>query len=94
MFNSHEDFSAELCFKKISPEEGKTYNETDEKIRCKQNDNQLYNIIKKTFFPFQTYKVLKESLHMFGTKKRINEQCDSIYCAKKQDNGVYHESKK
>ena len=93
MFNSDDNCSTEWCFNKRASEEGKTYNETDEKIRCKQNDNQLYNILKKTLFPFQTYKVVKESLHMFGTKKRINEQCDSIYCAKKQDNGVYHESK-
>ena len=30
---------------------------------------------------------------MFDTKKRINEQCDSIRCAKKQDNGTQHDPK-
>ena len=32
---------------------------------AKKNDNQLYNLLKKTILPFQTDKVLKESLHMF-----------------------------
>ena len=77
----------------IALEEGKAYNETDNKFRCKQNDNQLYNLLKNTIFPFQTDKVLKESLHMFDTKKRINEQCDSMRCTKKQDDGAYHEPK-
>ena len=49
-----------------------------------KKDNQLYNILKKTLFLFQTDKVLKDSLHMFDTQKKgINEQCDSIRCAKK-----------
>ena len=59
MFNSHANCSAESCFKTRSSEEGKTYNKRDDKFRCKQNDNQLYNIIKKTLLPFQTDKVLK-----------------------------------
>ena len=35
-----------------------------------KNDNHLYNLLKKTIFLFQKYKVLKESLHMFDTKKK------------------------
>ena len=30
---------------------------------------------------------------MFDTKKRINEQCDSIHFAKKQDDGAEYEPK-
>ena len=41
MFNSHVDCSAEWCFKTISSEEVKTYNDKDDKFRCKQNENQL-----------------------------------------------------
>ena len=59
MFNSHDNCSAEQCFNTRAPEEGKTYNDKGEKFRCKQNDNQLYNILMKTIFPFQTKKVLK-----------------------------------
>ena len=92
MFNSHHNCSAEWCFNTIASEEGKIYNETDDKFRCKKNDIHLYNLLKKTILPFQIDKVLKESLHMFDTKKRINEQCDSIRCAKK-NNGAYHEPK-
>ena len=52
----------------------------------------MYNLLKKTILPFQTDKVLKESLHMFDTqKKRINEQCDSIRCAKRRDDGAHDE---
>ena len=29
--------------------------------------------------------------YVWHTKKRINEQCDSIRCAKKQENGAHHE---
>ena len=70
MFNCHENCSAEWCFKTGASEEGKTYNNKDDEFRCKQNDNQLYNVLKKTLFPFQTYEVLKESLHMFDTQKK------------------------
>ena len=70
MFNSHDNRSAECCFKTISSEEGNIYNETDDEFRCKQNDNQLYNLLKKTLLPFRTEKFLKESLHMFDTKKQ------------------------
>ena len=91
MFNNHDNCSAEWCFKTRASEEGNTYNDKDDKFRCKQNDNQLYNLLKKDLFPFQTDKFLKESLHMFGTQKRINEQFDSKCCAKKQDDGVQHE---
>ena len=69
MFNSHDNCSSEWCFKTRAPEEGKTYNERDNEFRGKQNDNQLYNLLKKTLFPFQTENFLKESLHMFDTKK-------------------------
>ena len=69
MFNSHDNCSSEWCFKTRASEEGKTYNERDDEFRCKQNDNQLYNLLKKTLFPFQTDKVLRESLHMFDTQK-------------------------
>ena len=94
MFNSHENFSAECCFNTRASEEGKTYNETDNGLCCKQNHNQLYNLLKMTIFPFQIDKNLKESLHMFDTpKKPINEQFDIICCAKKQDDGAYHEPK-
>ena len=92
MFNSNDNYSSEWCFKTIEPEEGNTYNNKDDKPRCKQNDNQLYNLLKKTIFPFQTEKFLRESLHMFDTQtKRINEQRDSIRCAKKQGDGAYNE---
>ena len=69
MFNSHDSCSVEWCFKKREPEEGKTYNDKDNEFRCKQNDNQMYNILKKNLLMFQTYKFLKESLHMFDTQK-------------------------
>ena len=69
MFNSHANCSAEWCFNTRSSKEGNTYNDKDDKFRCKQNDNQLYNLLKKTLLPFQTDKVLKESMYMFDTKK-------------------------
>ena len=50
MSNSHDNCSTYWCFKTREPEEGKTSNETDGKFRCKQNDNQLYNFMKKTLF--------------------------------------------
>ena len=76
MFNSHDNFSAEWCLKTRPSEEGKTHSETDDEFRCKQNNNQLYNILKKTIFTFQTEKVLKESLHMFDTQK--NESMNNM----------------
>ena len=69
MFNSHDNCSAEWCFNTRAPEEGNTYHNKDDEFRCKQNDNQLYNLLKKTISPFQTNKVLKQSLHMFDTQK-------------------------
>ena len=94
MFNSHSNLSAEWCFNTRASEEGKTCNKKDDKFCCKQNNNQLYNLLKKTLLLFQTYKVLKDSLHMFDPqKKRINEKCDSIRCTKKQDDGAQHEPK-
>ena len=83
IFNSHDNCSADWCFKTRSLEEGKTYNDKDDEFRCKQNDNQLYNLLKKTRFPFQTDKVLKESLHMFDTQK--NESMNNViaYVAQK-----------
>ena len=69
MFNSHDNYIVEWCFKTRSSEEGKTNNATDDELCCKQNDNHMYNLLKKTLFPFQTEKFLKESLHMFDTQK-------------------------
>ena len=69
MFDSHDNSSVECCFKTRSLEEVKTCNETDDKFLCKKNDNLLYNLLKRTIFPFQKDKVLEESLHMFDTKK-------------------------
>ena len=76
MFNSHDNCCSEWCFKTRVSEEGKTYNKRDDEFRWKQNDNQLYNLLKKTIFPFQTDKVLKESLHMFDTQK--NESMSNV----------------
>ena len=84
MFNSHENCSAEWCFDTRASEEGKTYNDKYDEFCCKQNNNQLYDLMKKTLLKFQIEKVLKESLHMFDTPKKTNEQCDSICCAKKR----------
>ena len=67
---------AEWCLKTGLSEEVKTYNETDDEFRCKQNNNQLYNLLKKNIFTFQTEKVLKESLHMFDTQK--NESMNNM----------------
>ena len=69
IFNRNENCIAEWCFNKRASEEGKTYNEKDEKFCCKKNDNQLYNLLKKNPLPFQTDKVLTESLHIFDTQK-------------------------
>ena len=33
-------------------EEGKTYSNKDDGFHCKKNDNQLYNLLKKTILPF------------------------------------------
>ena len=73
MFNRHDNCGTEWKFKTRASEEGNMYNETDDKFSCKQKDNQLYNLLKKTILPFQMDKFLKESLHMFDPKKRINE---------------------
>ena len=78
-FNSRDNCSAECCFKTRASEEGKTYNETDDKFCCKQNDNQLYNLLRNIIFIFQTDKVLKESLHMFDTQK--NESMNNMITA-------------
>ena len=76
MFNSHDNYSADWCFKTRSSEEGKTYNDKDDKFRWKQNDNQLYNFPEKTISLFRTEKVLKESLNMFDTHK--NESMNNV----------------
>ena len=76
MFNSYDNLIEEWCFKTRASEEGKKYNEIDDEFRCKQNDNQLYNLLKKTIFLFQTDKVLKDSLHMFDTQK--NESIKNV----------------
>ena len=59
MFNSYYDCSAEWCFTIRASEEGKTYNETDDKFHCEQNDNHMYNLLRKTLLLFKTEKVLK-----------------------------------
>ena len=41
-----------------------------------KNDIQLYNLLKKTIFPFQTDNFFKESLHMFDTQK--NELMNNV----------------
>ena len=56
MFNSHGNYIAEWCFNTRAREEGNTCNEIDDGLCCKQNDNHLYNILKKTILPFQTEK--------------------------------------
>ena len=89
MFNSHANYSAEWCWKTRASEEGKTYNEIDVKFRCKQNDNQLYNLLKKTLFPFQTDKVLKESLHIFDTQKNESMNNVTAYVAPKNKTMAY-----
>ena len=92
MFNSIDNCSAEWCFKTRESGEVKTYNKKDNKLLCKQNDNYLYNLLKKTILTFQTDKILKKSLHIFDTQKNsMKKQCDSIRCSKKQDNGAQHE---
>ena len=75
-FNNHDNYSADWCFNTRTPDKGKTYNETDTEFRCKQKDNQLYNLLKKTILPSQTDKVLKESLHMFDTQ--ANEKMNNV----------------
>ena len=63
MFNCHKNCSAEWCFKTRASEEGKINKDRDDEFRSKQNDNQLYNLLKKTRFPFQTDEVLKETAY-------------------------------
>ena len=44
-FTNHDNFSAEWCFKTRESEEENTYNDVDYELRCKQNDNQMYNFL-------------------------------------------------
>ena len=53
----------------------------------------MYNLSQNTLFTFKTDEILRELLHMFDTKKRINEQCNRIRSTKKQDYGEYHDTK-
>ena len=39
MFNSHDNCSAEWCFKTRASEEGNTYNGKDDKFRCKKRQS-------------------------------------------------------
>ena len=94
MFNSHDNCSTEWCFKTRASEEGKTYNERDDEFRWKQNDNQLYNLLKKTLFLFQTEKVLKESLHMFDTQKNESMKNVIAYVAPKNKTMAHRMSAK
>ena len=91
MFNSHANCGAEWCSKTRASEEVKTYNDKDDEFCCKQNDNQLYNLLKKTLFLFQTDKVLKESLHMFDTNNNESMKNVIAYVAPKKDDGAHHE---
>ena len=50
---------------------------------AKQNNNHLYNLLKKTLFPFRTYDVIKESLHMFDTQKNKSMNNVIVYVAPK-----------
>ena len=59
MFKNHEHFSAGWWFKKIASVEIKGYNDKDDKLCHKENENQIYNLLKTKFFPFQTYEFLK-----------------------------------
>ena len=68
MYNNHDNCSAEWCFKTRASAEGKEYNKKHNAFYCKENFNQVYNILKNTIFPFQTDEVMRESLHMFDTK--------------------------
>ena len=52
----------------------------------------MYNLIKKTIFPIQTDKVLKESLHMFDKKKESMNNVIAYVAPKKTDNGARHET--
>ena len=84
MFNSRDNCSAEWCFKTRASEERKTYTDKYVEFRCKQNNNQLYNLLEKTIFPFQTNKVLKESLHMFDAQKNESMKNVIAYMAPKK----------
>ena len=52
MFNSNENISVEWCFNTRAPEEGEICNDKNDEFNCKQNDNKLYNLLKKTIFKF------------------------------------------
>ena len=69
MFNNHDNCSVEWYFKTRASEEVNTYTDKDDEFRCKQNDNQIYKLLKETIFPFQTYNLLKESLNIIDTQK-------------------------
>ena len=73
MFINHVKCSAEWCFNTRASEECKEYNYKDNELRCKENYNHVYNLLKNTLVPFQTDKVPRESLHMFDTQK-INQR--------------------
>ena len=85
MLNSHEHCSVEWCFKTRASEEWKTYPAKDEKFHCKQNNNQLYNLLKRIILPFQTDKVLKESMHMLDTHKNKSMNNVIAYIAPKNN---------
>ena len=52
MFNSHDNWSLEWCFKTRESEEVNTYNNKDDELCCKQNDHHLYNLLNKTILPY------------------------------------------
>ena len=76
MFNSHDNCSAEWCFKTRASEERKTYTKRDDEFCCKQNDNNLYNILNMNISPFQTDKVIKS--HCICLIHKKNESMNNV----------------
>ena len=46
MFENNENCKAEWCFKIRTSVEGKEYNDKDDEFHCKENKNQIYNLLK------------------------------------------------
>ena len=88
MFKSHAYCSAEWCFKIRAPEVDNTNNDKEDEFCCKQNYNQLYNLLENTIFLFQTDKVLKKLLRIFDKQKTNQWTIKSYMLHKKQDNGT------
>ena len=56
MLNNHDNFSTDWCFKKNELADGKEYKDKDDEFCCKENENRLYNLLKKTLFHFKQRK--------------------------------------